>query len=155
MPTKHSTRAGGATAVALALALLVPLLAGTAFAQSPSRMLTILSSGDTETQAMALVLSNQAAQGGTPVHLLLCGAAGDIALDTPPEAATKVVTPKGMSVRTLLEGLMKKGGTVDVCAIYLPNRKLTLEALIDGVGAAKPPAIAAEMLSPETRLATF
>jgi len=38
---------------------------------------------------------------------------------------------------------MKKGETVDVCPIYLPNRELTLEALMDGVGTAKPPAIAA------------
>ncbi len=153
MSKKYLTRAADAASVTLAL--LVLLMAEAAFAQSPARMLTILSSGDTETQAMALVLSNQAAKSGTPVHLLLCGAAGDIALDTPPEAATRVVTPKGMSVRSLLETLMNQGGTVDVCAIYLPNRKLTLDALIKGVGSAKPPVIAAEMLASDTRLATF
>ena len=138
--------------VAMALTL---ALTGAASADSSTRLFTILVSGDAETQAMALVLSNQAAKGGTPVHLMLCGPAGDIALDTPPEAATKVITPKGMTVRSLLEALMNKGGTVDVCAIYLPNRKLSLDALIDGVGAAKPPAIAAEMLAADTRLATF
>ena len=138
--------------VAMALTL---ALTGAASADSSTRLFTILVSGDAETQAMALVLSNQVAKAGTPVHLMLCGPAGDIALDTPPEAATKVITPKGMTVRSLLEALMNKGGTVDVCAIYLPNRKLSLDALIDGVGAAKPPAIAAEMLAADTRLATF
>ena len=140
---------------AVAALALTMALTGTVSADSPNRLLTILTSGNAETQAMALVLSNQAAMAGTPVHLLLCGPAGDIALDTPPEAATKVITPKGMTVRSLLEGLMKKGGTVDVCAIYLPNRKLSLDALIDGVGAAKPPVIAAEMVADDTRLATF
>ncbi len=137
-------------AMALAMAL-----TGAASADPSTRLLTILTSGDAETQAMALVLSNQAANAGTPVHLMLCGPAGDIALDTPPAAATNVITPKGMTVRSLLEALMKKGGKVDVCAIYLPNRKLALDALIDGVGAAKPPVMAAEMLEANTRLATF
>lgn len=139
-----------------ALVLAVSLVPLTATAgDKPARMLTILSSGDTETQAMALVLSNQAAKAGVPVHLLLCGPAGDIALDTPPQSATKVVTPKGMSVRSLLQALMAKGGKVDVCAIYLPNRKLKPAALIDGVAAAKPPVIAAEMIDPRTKLAIF
>ncbi len=140
---------------ALAVMAVVVSLTGVASAEPTARMLVILTSAETETQAMALVLSNQVAKEGTPVHLMLCGPAGDIALDTPPETATQVVTPKGMTVRSLLEGLMKKGGTVDVCAIYLPNRKLALDALMDGVGSAKPPAIAAEMIAADTRLATF
>ena len=90
-----------------------------------------------------------------PVHLLLCGPAGDIALATAPEAATKVVTPKGMTVRTLLEALMAKGATVDVCALYLPNRKLPPAARLKGVGVAKPPVIAAEMANLKTKLAIY
>ena len=140
----------------LAAAMLaVPLLFTSALADTPSKMLTILASENTETQAMALVLSNQTAKAGVPVHLLLCGPAGDIALATAPAAATKVVTPKGMTVRTLLEALMAKGATVDVCAIYLPNRKLPQTALLKGVGVAKPPVIAAEMANLKTKLAIY
>ena len=140
----------------LLVALALTISTGAAKAADPVKsMLVILTSPETETQAMALVLANQAAKAGTPVNLLLCGPAGDIALRTPPDAAGKVVTPKGMTVLSLLGGLKAKGGKVDVCAIYLPNRKLGAEALAGGIGIAKPPVIAAEMTAPGTRLATF
>ena len=119
------------------------------------KALVILTSPDTETQAMALVLSNQIAKQGKPVHLMLCGPAGEIALKQPPAAASKVVTPMGMTVLSLLAGLKTKGGAVSVCAIFLPNRKLDPDALAPDVSVAKPPAIAGEMMDPQTRLATF
>lgn len=148
---KHSRLLGG-----LLVAVALTLGAVAAKAADPVKsMLVILTSPDTETQAMALVLANQAAKAGTPVNLLLCGPAGDIALRTPPEAAGKIITPKGMTVSSLLGGLKAKGGKVDVCAIYLPNRELGADALADGIGIAKPPVIAAEMTAPGTRLATF
>lgn len=140
-----------AAAVVALLMLTTPVLAD----GTPKKLLTILASGDAETQAMALVLSNQTAKAGVTVHLLLCGTAGDIARTTPPESATKVVTPKGMTVRSLLEALMAKGAKVDVCAIYLPNRKLQPAALMKGVGVAKPPAIAADMADRAVKLASF
>ncbi len=144
--------------------LLVPVIALLAFASAPvdvrasddvEKLFVILTSPDTETQAMALVLSNQTAKLGTKVHLMLCGPAGSIALKEVPADAKKVVTPKGMTVASLLEALKNKGVKVDVCAIFLPNRKLKADALGSGVGVARPPAIAAEMVAEETRLATF
>ncbi|MCP5150732.1 MAG: hypothetical protein H6983_07895 [Ectothiorhodospiraceae bacterium] len=145
----HSIRA------ALAAAVVGLATATSVLASEVERMLVTLTSADTEAQAMALVLSNQVAAGGTAVHLLLCSAAGDIALSTPPAAATRVVTPTGMTVRGLLEALMAKGARVDVCAIYLPNRGLDPKALATGIGVAKPPAIAAEMVDSGVRLASF
>lgn len=130
-------------------------LVAAAEAGDAQRLLVVLTSGETETQAMTLVLSNQVAASGKPVHLLLCGPAGDIALKAPPPDAGRMVTPKGMSVLSLLQGLKAKGASVDVCAIYLPNRKLDAAALADGVGVARPPAIAAEMVAAGTRLFTF
>lgn len=144
--------------------LLVPVVASLAFAsatpearasESAEKLFVILTSPDTETQAMALVLSNQSASAGTPVHLMLCGPAGNIALKEVPAEAKRVVTPTGMTVATLLEALKKKGAKVDVCAIFLPNRKLKADSLGHGVGVARPPAIAAEMTAKGTRLATF
>ena len=104
-----------------------------AAAASDDKMLVILTSAETETQAMTLVLSNQAAKRGTHVHLLLCGPAGDIALKDAPAETAKVITPKGMTVQSLLSALKTKGAVVDVCAIYLPNRKLAADALVEGV----------------------
>ena len=141
-------------AAAAALGLSLAPVAGV-HANDAERMLVVLTSPETETQAMALVLSNQVAKKGAKVHPLLCGPAGDIARKTPPEAAGKVITPKGMTVSSLLGALKAKGAAVDVCAIYLPNRKLSLDALAEGIGVARPPAIATEMLAEHTRLFTF
>lgn len=138
----------------LALTLVVGVVAA-ARASGDQRLLVILTSAETETQAMTLVLSNQVARSGTAVHLLLCGPAGDLALREPPAQASRTVTPKGMSVTSLLAALKSKGAAVDVCAIYLPNRDLGPQALADGVGVARPPAIAAEMMAGHTRLFTF
>ena len=135
--------------------LALGVLAGAAQASDDERLLVILTSPEVETQAMALVLSNHSAMRGTKVHLLLCGPAGDIALKTPPAQAQKVVTPKGMTVSSLLGALQQKGAAVDVCAIYLPNRSLSPDALAEGVGVARPPAIAAEMTADDTQLAVF
>lgn len=152
----RSLRTLTAAAVAATAAIAAASLAEPARAQDPvEKMLTVLTSENAETQAMALVLSNQVAGQGGQVDLLLCGPAGDIARTEPPQAATETVTPTGMTVRSLLEALMDKGATVRVCAIYLPNRELTPEALINGVGVAKPPQIGAQMTDPATRLFTF
>ncbi|WP_119168994.1 hypothetical protein [Algihabitans albus] len=151
-------RMAAASAAALLASLLVVLaipLPESARASEPAALLTVLTAADSETQAMALVLSNQVAGKGGRVDLLLCGPAGDIALGTAPEAATETVTPTGMTVRSLLEGLMAKGATVEVCAIYLPNRTLEADALMPGVGVAKPPMVAAKMTDPAFKLFTF
>jgi len=116
------------------------------------KMLMLLSASAAEAQAFNLVLANQLQASGHGVHMLLCGEAGDMALKAVPEAATKAVTPQGMTVRTLLEGLLKKGGTVQVCAIYLPNRKLQADALLEGVSAARPQDIAAMIVDPAVKV---
>jgi intracellular sulfur oxidation DsrE/DsrF family protein len=138
-----------------AAVLAMPLAAAPAAAQdTPAKLLTVVTSPDAETQAMALVLSNQVAAKGGTVEVLLCGPGGDIARREAPAAATETITPTGMTVRSLLEGVMAKGGT-DVCAIYLPNRDLQADALMDGVGVAKPPVVAETMMDPATKLFGF
>lgn len=145
-------------AIALVFALTITALKrveASETAEKPAPLLTVLTSAESETQAMALVLSNQVAGKGGRVDLLLCGPAGDLALATAPEAATQTITPTGMTVRSLLEGLLAKGATVEVCAIYLPNRTLEADALMPGVGVAKPPMVAAKMADPAFKLFTF
>jgi hypothetical protein len=70
-----------------------------------------------------LVLTMQAARRGTEVRILLCDEGGNLAL----------------------EGLIKAGATVTVCAIFLPNRDYGLAALIPEVGIARPDEIASSM----------
>ncbi len=136
---------------ALAALLTIAVTATPALA-SGQKVLSFITATDTEAQAMALVLANQMKAAGNDVSLLTCGAAGDMALKAAPASMSKVVTPKGMTVTMLLAGFMKQGGKVDVCAIYLPNRKLGKDALVDGVGVAEPAAIAARMTDPSVRV---
>jgi hypothetical protein len=44
---------------------------------------------------------------------------------------------------------------VNVCALYLPNSEYSKDDLLDGVGVATPPAMAAQMLDRKMRTFTF
>lgn len=136
-----------ASATAIAMGLMASPAAATG-----QKLLMLLSSETAEAQAFNLVLANQVQASGNSVHMLLCGAAGDAALKSVPEAATKPMTPQGMTVRSLMEALLTKGGIIEVCAIYLPNRKLQADALMDGVKAARPQDIAAMMVDPAVKV---
>lgn len=142
----------------LAALLAGAALLGTAAAQADDdkpRLVTVLTAPEPQTQLMAMVLTLQSLQQGAATHILLCGPAGDIALREAPDSATAPQKPKGMSPQGLMGKIMTAGGTVEVCAIYLPNKGLGTEALIDGVTPAKPPAMAARLLAEHTRILSF
>jgi predicted peroxiredoxin len=65
---------------------------------------------------------------------------------------TTSVTPQGASVKVLAERFLKQGGKISVCAIYLPNRKLSPDALIDGVSVANPKQMADKSVDPAVRV---
>jgi len=140
------------TLIALAMGTLI---ASPTLADEDRKMVTILTAPDAQTQLMAMVLSMQSLKQGAQVDMLLCGPAGDIALKDAPESATAPQKPKGMSPQRLMRGIMAEGGTVAVCAIYLPNKGVEQDALIDGIGLAKPPAMAAKLLGDDTRIMSF
>ncbi|MCI4662302.1 MAG: hypothetical protein MRY63_10850 [Neomegalonema sp.] len=137
------------------------LLSGTALfgaqaqAEEAEKVLTIVTSDNAQTQLMSMVLTMQAIKKGASAQVLLCGAGGDLALKDAPESATAPQAPKGMSPQGLMQMIMSKGGKVEVCAIYLPNKGLGAEALLDGITAAKPPVIAEQMLDDDTTVLTF
>jgi len=116
------------------------------------RLVTILTSGEPQTQLMSMVLTMQAIRKGSNAYVLLCGPAGDLALKEAPASATAPQKPKGMSPQGLMQKVMESGATVEVCAIYLPNKGVGAEALLDGISAAKPPEMAARLLAPNTRI---
>lgn len=129
-------------------------MAGAAQAES-GRLVTVVTSAEPQTQLMAMVLSMQAVQQGADVHMLLCGPGGDLALREAPETVTAAQPPQGASPQALMQAIMKQGGTVQVCAIYLPGRGEGPEVLLEGVGVASPPDMAAAMLAEEARVWTF
>ncbi len=129
------------------------LTAGEHGGSSP-KLLTIITSDSNETQAMALILTMHYTRGGGEARILLCDAAGEMAV-ADSEMGGTVVQPADRSPRQMLQGMINAGVTVEVCAIFLPGQGLEQSALLDGVGVAQPPRIAELMASPDWRLFTF
>ncbi len=109
-------------------------------------------SGQAMAQGAGLVLAGQALAQKAPVRVLLCDAAGDIAVagQNLPKLKPKDVTPQQM-----LQGLLQSGAKVEVCALYLPNTGRKASDLIPGVTAANPADVAAHLLKPEVKTLAF
>ncbi|MHB1399212.1 MAG: hypothetical protein ACYDAI_18800 [Trichloromonadaceae bacterium] len=139
--------------VGILLTVLVLLISATAASAADKQpLLLILTSGHTQTQGMALVLSSEAQRQGAEVQVLLCSEAGKLGLK---DYGAPSLKPQGVTPKQLLQGLMKQGAQVDVCALFLPNLGKTPEDLLEGIGAAKPPAVVEKMLKPEVRMLNF
>jgi len=137
-------------AAAIALVAATPALA-----EDAGKLVTIVTTDAPQTQLMSMVLTMQAIQKGTETRILLCGPGGDIALKDAPDSATAGQPPKGMSPQGLLMAAMKAGAKAEVCAIYLPGKGATPEALIDGVTVAQPPEMAGTMLQDDAQVWSF
>ena len=138
------------------VAALTIMTAGTALAQEPTKLVTVVTSPEPQTQLMAMVLTLQAAQHGADTHILLCGPAGDIALRDAPETATAGQPPQDMSPQGLMQAIRQNtGATVEVCAVYLPGRGEDASVLLEGIGVAKPDEMAARLIAPSTQVLSF
>jgi predicted peroxiredoxin len=141
------------------LLLSAALLAASAvasFADGPSKLVTVVTSGEPQTQLMSMVLTMQAASQGAQTHILLCGPAGDLALKDAPESATTGQPPRDMSPQGLMQMIRSKtGATVEVCAIYLPGKGADSSVLLEGIGVAKPGEMAGRLMAPGTRVLSF
>ncbi len=115
-------------------------------------VLVILTSASLQTQGMAMVLSNTMVEQGAKVHVLLCDKAGDMALKS---YAAPTLKPKDVNPGQMLRRLLKRGGVVKVCALYLPNSDHGKDDLMEGVGVAMPPEMAAQMLDRKMRIFSF
>lgn len=150
--TTARTLLGAASLAAIAA---LPVAAETDAAQEPASLVTVLTAADAQTQLMAMVLTMQSVEQGESVHMLLCGPGGNVALTDAPESATLPQPPRDMSPQGMLQMLIESGVTVEVCAIYLPGLGADANVLIDGVGVAQPPAMAATMLAEGSRVWSF
>ena len=103
-------------------------------------------------QGAGLVLAGQALEQKANVRVLLCGAAGDIALNGAQMPALK---PRNVTPQQMLQGLIKNGAKVEVCALYLPNTGRQATDLIPGVTPAKPVDVAAHLLKAEVKVLSF
>jgi predicted peroxiredoxin len=134
-------------ALALGFACALPV-----HAQSPAEVFVSINSGVTQTQGVALVLANQAVAQKASVRVLLCSEGGQLAVKDKESAALK---PSNKSPKDMLQGLMKAGVKVEVCALFLPNSDLKPADLIEGIGVAKPADVAAHVLQANVKTLTF
>ncbi|MGJ8588841.1 MAG: hypothetical protein ACSHXW_11860 [Yoonia sp.] len=131
-------------------------LATTAHAQDTNKLVTILTAPEPQTQLMAMVLTMNAIAAGAEAEMLLCGPAGDIALQDAPETATAGQPPRDASPQGLMQMMMANQGLkVQVCAIYLPGRGEDASVLVEGVTAAAPDAMGAAIVAPGTTVMSF
>ena len=136
---------------ALSLALIASL-SFSAHAADAVELLVTIDSGTTMSQGAALVLAGQAQEQKAKVRVLLCGAGGDIAVAGQAGVALK---PRNVTPQQMLQGIIKNGAQVEVCALFLPNTGKKPTDLIEGVTPAKPADVAAYLLKPNVRTLSF
>lgn len=139
-------------------AMMISLLSATLAAPAPvlaepvENVLITLTSAEQQTRGMAMVLGNTMQAQGAKVNVLLCDSAGDMALKGQKTATLK---PKDVTPEQLLQKLMKGGAGVQVCALYLPNKGVKADSLLEGVTAAKPAVMAKALTENSTRVFNF
>ena len=132
--------------------LIAAALLSTAVAVQAEELFVNIHSGNAMAQGAGLVLAGQALEQKAPVRVLLCDAAGDIAL-VGKEMPT--LNPLNVTPQQMLQGVIKAGAKVEVCALYLPNTGKQASDLIDGVTPAKPAEVAAHLLKPGVNTLAF
>jgi predicted peroxiredoxin len=146
----------GGTLLSAALAL--PALADShgddqAHDDYADKALFIVTSDSLQTQGMAMILANAMREQGTTPHILLCDAAGELAIEGY-ESETEL-GPRGVKPEGLMGMMMGEGASVDVCAIYLPNTDYEEGDLREGVGVAAPGPMAEMMRDPKIPVYSF
>jgi hypothetical protein len=128
------------------------VLAAAATGAHAEELFVNIHSGNAMAQGAGLVLAGQALEQKAAVRVLLCDAAGDIAL-TGKEMPT--LKPRNLTPQQMLQGVIKAGAKVEVCALYLPNTGKQASDLIPGVTPAKPAEVAAHLLKPGVNTLAF
>ncbi|WP_294346008.1 DsrE family protein [Prosthecochloris sp.] len=138
------------TALLLLAASIMPLQAMAS--DDTKGLFVVVTTGDVQTQMMAMVLSTQTVEQGKSVRMLLCGPGGELAMKNSKQTLVK---PLDKSPQMLLKNLIKKGVTVEVCPLFLPNKGAAPDKLIEGVSVAKPPVVAQRLREEGIKLFTF
>ncbi len=136
----------------LASMAIVGLLASSAFAGDTKGLNVVLTAKDSQTQLMAMILSMKSLEQKKSVNVVLCSNAGDLAVKG---MKSEVLKPIDKSPKMLLKGLIKKGASVKVCPLYLPNAGKDKSALIEGVSVANPKEVASKLLDSDYKLLSY
>lgn len=132
--------------------LVIALALAAASAAHAEELFVNIHSGNAMAQGAGLVLAGQALEQKASVRVLLCDKAGDIALAG---AELPKLKPRDVTTQQMLQGVIKAGAKVEVCALYLPNTGKQPTDLIPGVTPAKPADVAAHLLKPGVNSLAF
>ena len=132
--------------------IIAAALLSTAAAVQAEELFVNIHSANAMAQGAGLVLAGQALEQKANVRVLLCDAAGDIALVGKEMPTLK---PRNVTPQQMLQGVIKAGAKVEVCALYLPNTGKQASDLIPGVTPAKPADVAAHLLKPGVNTLAF
>ena len=137
--------------------LIALLTLGAAFAlpvhaQATGELFVMMNSSNPQTQGMAFVLATQAAEQKAAVRVLLCSEGAQLAIKAKESVLLK---PRNVTPKDMMQGLMKSGAKVEVCALFLPNSDWKAADLIDGVGVAKPGEVAAYMMQTSVKVVSY
>lgn len=132
--------------------LVTAALVGAAFSAQAEELFVSIHSAGVMAQGAGLVLAGQAVEQKANVRVLLCDAAGDIALAG---AEMPTLKPRDVTPQQMLQGLLKAGAKVEVCALYLPNKGKQPSDLLPGVTPAKPADVAQHLLKPGVKTLAF
>ncbi|MBU3013449.1 hypothetical protein KO488_01675 [Poseidonibacter lekithochrous] len=136
-------------AMTLAVVLFIPNLLS---ADSAKGLNVILTSKDSQTQMMAMVLSMATLKQNKKVNMTLCSSAGDLAVKG---MESEVLKPMNKSPKMMLQAIIKKGGNVMICPIYLPNVNKDKSVLLEGITFATPAGGAKELLDLDFQNLTY
>jgi predicted peroxiredoxin len=139
--------------IATLLIAVMAIWAESASAEQGKGLNVLVTTADRQAQMMAMVLSVQTIkEHGKDVNIVLCGAAGDLALQS---TTTETFLPPEKSPTMLLNALLKMGASIQVCPLYLPAAQKNTSDLIKGITVAKPPVVAGSLLDKEYQNVTF
>lgn len=127
-------------------------LATAALSVQADELFVSINSAGAMAQGAGLVLAVQVLEQKVPVRVLLCDAAGDIAVAGKEMPALK---PRNVTAQQILQSLLQAGAKVEVCALYLPNTGRQASDLLPGVTPAKPADVAAHLMKPGVRTLSF
>lgn len=123
------------------------------FAEQAKGLNVLVTTADRQAQMMAMVLSVQTIkEHGKEINMVLCGAAGDLALQS---TNTETFMPPQKSPTMLLKALLKMGASIQVCPLYLPHAGKSTSDLIEGITTAAPPDVADRLLDKDYQNLTF
>jgi predicted peroxiredoxin len=115
----------------------------------PDKLLITVTSDDTHTQGMSMILAMQAVKRGQQVRVLFCGDGTEMAVGRYRGASLE---PVGANPQQIMKKLINEHDVqMEVCGVFLPNTRYGKENLIEGVGVASPSEIGEYMADPKVR----